>query len=277
MSKRFSPAAINFLRGVIYLGTPKPPPLMHKIIPPFKYEGETSNLLILEVDQKSLAIDVESACMRWSDLSEKEFDDEFRLRAFVTALNMAVEFKKQLEQLEAVDAIFSPIRKLLQINERSRYPKNVKKHVVKIRRELESLEEKKLEFIVREKKKPKALRLYEPRIERVYVNLNENLCGRRRVTNCLHVLFLFFQCSRYDGKKHRPMSREKADREKLLHKIKKETKSAIREVRKDRSFLAKVQIKERIREDSERKRKVKEIFGEASVQQAEFNRMKRKK
>ncbi|XP_043273708.1 nucleolar protein 14 homolog [Venturia canescens] len=248
MSKRFSPAVINYLRGVIYLGTPKPPPLLHKTIPPFKSQGETSNLLILEAKQKSLAIDVESPCMRCSDLSQNEFDDDFRLRAFVTALNMTLEFKRQFEELEAVHAIFFPIIKLLQINDRSRYPKNVKKHVEKIRQELESLAEKKLEFIVREKKKPKALRLYEPRIERVY-----------------------------DGKKHRPMSREKADREKLLHKIKKETKSAIREVRRDRAFLAKVQIKQQIKSDTERKRKVKEILSEASVQQGEFNEMKRKK
>lgn len=63
----------------------------------------------------------------------------------------------------------------------------------------------------------------------------------------------------------------------MLHKIKKETKSAIREVRRDRAFLAKVQIKQQIKSDTERKRKVKEIFGEAATQQGELNHIKRKK
>lgn len=73
------------------------------------------------------------------------------------------------------------------------------------------------------------------------------------------------------------MSKEKAEREKLLHKYKKEMKGAIREIRRDRAFLAKVQISQQIKGDTERKRKVKEIFGEAAVQQSELKKMKRKK
>lgn len=73
------------------------------------------------------------------------------------------------------------------------------------------------------------------------------------------------------------MSQEKAEREKMVHKIKREMKGAIREVRRDTSFLANLKIKEQIKSDMERKRKVKEIFGDAAVQQSEFNKMKRKK
>jgi len=73
------------------------------------------------------------------------------------------------------------------------------------------------------------------------------------------------------------MSKEKAEREKLLHKYKKEFKGAIREIRKDRNFLAKVQIAEQIKSDAERKRKVIEIFGEAATQQHDLKKMKKKK
>lgn len=73
------------------------------------------------------------------------------------------------------------------------------------------------------------------------------------------------------------MSKEKAEREKLLHKYKREFKGAIREIRKDRDFLAKVQIVQQIKSDAERKRKVNEIFGEAAIQQNEFKKMKKKK
>jgi len=73
------------------------------------------------------------------------------------------------------------------------------------------------------------------------------------------------------------MSKEKAEREKLLHKYKREFKGAVREIRKDRNFLAKVQIAQQIKSDAERKRKVNEIFGEAAMQQNEFKKMKKKK
>ena len=72
------------------------------------------------------------------------------------------------------------------------------------------------------------------------------------------------------------MSKAKAEREKLLHKLKKETKSAIREVRKDTAFLAKVKIKQQLSADAERKRKVKEIFGDAAAQQSELKKFKKK-
>lgn len=73
------------------------------------------------------------------------------------------------------------------------------------------------------------------------------------------------------------MSKEKAEKEKLLHKYKKEMKGAIREIRRDRMFLAKLRIKQQIKNDEERKRKVKEIFGEAAMQQSELKKLKRKK
>lgn len=72
------------------------------------------------------------------------------------------------------------------------------------------------------------------------------------------------------------MSKEKAEKEKLLHKYKKEMKGAIREIRRDNSFLTKVRISQQIKSDAERKRKVKEIFGEAAMQQSEIKKMRRK-
>lgn len=72
------------------------------------------------------------------------------------------------------------------------------------------------------------------------------------------------------------MSKEKAEREKLLHKYKRETKGAMREIRRDNSFLAKVRISQQIKSDAERKRKVKEIFGEAAAQQSELKKMRKK-
>ncbi|XP_046609585.1 nucleolar protein 14 [Neodiprion virginianus] len=248
LSKRFSPSVINFLRGVIHMSTPKPSVQVIKTIPPFKCIGELSNLLVVDTDQTKFKINPESNLMLATDLNENEIDDNFKIRTFVTAVNLVSEFKTQLEELDAAYPIFEPIIKLLSINKMSNYPENVKQRVRCILKDLNTLKDKKLEYITREKKKPKALRLYEPRIETVY-----------------------------DGRRHKPMSKEKAEREKLLHKYKREVKGAIREVRRDTAFLAKVQIKQQIKSDQDRKRKVKEIFGDAALQQGELNKIKRSK
>nr|XP_034188024.1 nucleolar protein 14 homolog [Osmia lignaria]XP_034188025.1 nucleolar protein 14 homolog [Osmia lignaria] len=248
LSKRFAPSVINFLRGVIYVSTPKHLIQGIKMIPPFKTAGELSNLLILYEDKTDLDIEPNTTSMKASDLTDGEMDDEFKIRALLTAVNLLNEFKNHLEQLDAVYSIFEPVVKLLKPNSYDKYPQSVRKSVKQLRKDLKALKNKKLEYIVLEKKKPKPLRLYEPRIEAVY-----------------------------DGKKHRTTSKVKAEREKLLHKYKKEMKGAMREIRRDRAFLAKLQIKEQIKNDEERKRKVREIFGDAAMQQNELKKLKRKK
>ncbi|XP_076625217.1 nucleolar protein 14 homolog l(3)07882 [Colletes latitarsis] len=248
LSKRFAPSVINYLRGVIYVSIPKHVIQGMKIIPPFKRMGELSNLLIVNENQTDLDIDPSSTLMKAADLIHGELDDDFKIRSLLTAVNLIGEFKNQLEELEAVYTIFEPILNLLKLNAFDRYPLKVKKHIKKLRKDLKELKNKKLEYMVIEKKKPKPLRLYEPRIETVY-----------------------------DGKRHKTMSKEKAEREKLLHKYKKEMKGAVREIRRDRAFIAKLQIKQQIKNDEERKRKVKEIFGEAAMQQSELKKLKWKK
>lgn len=248
LSKRFAPSVINFLRGIIYVSTPKLLIQGIKIIPPFKTTGEASNLLILDDDQSDLEIDLNSAPMKASDLLDGPIEDDFKVRTLLTAVNLLCEFKNNLQELEAAYSIFEPIYKLLTVNSFDKYPSNLRKHIEEFKEDLYALKNKKLEYLVVEKKKPKPLKLYEPRIEAVY-----------------------------DGKKHRTVSKEKAEREKLLHKYKKEMKGAVREIRRDRAFLAKLQIKQQIKNDEERKRKVKEIFGDAAAQQSELKKMKRKK
>ncbi|KAG6798512.1 nucleolar protein 14 [Apis mellifera caucasica] len=248
LSKRFPPSVINFLRGIIYISTPKCLIQGIKMIPPFKKTGELSNLLILDEDQTNLDIDPINMLMKASDLVDGPLDDNFKIRALLTAINLLCEFKNHFEKLETVYSIFEPILKLLEANFFDKYPFKVKKCVERLRKELKELKNKKLEYLVVEKKKPKPLRLYEPRIETIY-----------------------------DSKKHKTMSKEKAEKEKLLHKYKKEMKGAIREIRRDRMFLAKLRIKQQIKNDEERKRKVKEIFGEAAMQQSELKKLKRKK
>lgn len=51
---------------------------------------------------------------------------------------------------------------------------------------------------------------------------------------------------RYDYKKHKHQSAQKAERDKLLYKIKRERKGALREIRKDQAFLGRVKVGQQI-------------------------------
>ena len=94
------------------------------------------------------------------------------------------------------------------------------------------------------------------------------------------------------------MPEDRRERAKLIHKVKQETKGALREIRRDRQFLAKVRYKEALKRysfflkifffvklmlliffysDMERKRKVKEIFGAAAQQMGELKKFKKRK
>jgi nucleolar protein 14 len=80
--------------------------------------------------------------------------------------------------------------------------------------------------------------------------------------------------SKYDVRHHNSVISEK----KLnAIKYKKEYKSAIKEIRQDNSFLARVQLKEQLTKDAKRSRKVKEIMSGLSMQEGEYQKAKRQK
>jgi len=159
LSKRFAPSVINFLRGIIYIATPADLTKKMKIIPPFKTACKA-----LVSNKIKNTIDPNSAHMFASDLIHEELDDDFKIRALLTAVNLLTEFKNQFQELEAVYPIFEHIFLLLKINNFKQYPPHVRDHIKLLCKELEFLQNKKLKYIVLEKKRPKPLKTYEPKI-----------------------------------------------------------------------------------------------------------------
>lgn len=158
LSKRFAPSAINFLRGIIYMTIPANLTQKIKIIPPFK---TACKALVIK---KAKNILDPNAHMFTSDLIHEDLDDKFKIRASLTAINLLAEFKNQLQELEAVYPIFEHIYQLLKLNKFKQYPLNVRNRIKELYKELEFLRNKKLEYIVLEKKRPKPLKTYEPKI-----------------------------------------------------------------------------------------------------------------
>ncbi|KAB0404193.1 hypothetical protein E2I00_003894, partial [Balaenoptera physalus] len=72
-------------------------------------------------------------------------------------------------------------------------------------------------------------------------------------------------------------TKEEQERKRLIHKHKREFKGAVREIRKDNQFLARMQLSEIMERDAERKRKVKQLFNSLATQEGEWKALKRKK
>lgn len=102
--------------------------------------------------------------------------------------------------------------------------------------------------LVCEKSKPVPLRLFTPRLVKV------------------------LEFGRKQGS-----SKEEQERKRLIHKHKREFKGAVREIRRDNQFLARMQLSETLERDAERKRKVKQLFNSLATQEGEWKALKRKK
>ncbi|KAM7363330.1 nucleolar protein 14 homolog l(3)07882 [Cochliomyia hominivorax] len=247
ISKRFLPAAFNYLLGIVFLSIPKRPVEIIKVLPPFQNQGLLSKLLAIPDDSKDF-LEINEEPLRAEDLVTHTFSNDFKVRS----LNQCLKLIRDAATLvnANIGCNFMATR-LLQMLERlplEAYPSYVKDNYSKTKLALEALVNKSLTRLVPPEKKPKALRLLEPRIETVY-----------------------------DDKRRPKLSAEKEEKVKLLAKIKRETKGAIREIRRDTEFIQKMRITQQLQSDKERHEKVKRIYAEAALQQGELNALDRAK
>lgn len=144
-------------------------PKVTKPILPFKSVGENSNLLVL----KESMTDSEDAkpMMFAKDLVKTDVDEDFKFRALAAALNLTLEFSEQLRVLDSAFPIFQPILEMLETKFTRNYPKIVRAKGKKLRNALSDLKNKNVDFLMVPKKRPQALKLYEPKVERMYVSI----------------------------------------------------------------------------------------------------------
>ncbi|XP_023944280.2 nucleolar protein 14 homolog [Bicyclus anynana] len=245
LSKRFVPEALNFLRGIFYLCANTSVLNPVQVVPPFRLHRE-AKILILERDCSKMAVEEK---MAGKDLLLSEIDDSYKIRCLMTSSLMLKEFFDNYNDFEALAAIFEPHIQLLSRVDLDLYPVKVAQKVSEILQYMkQTLEVKTYTQMAKEKVRPKALRLYEPDIQDVFT-----------------------------GSKSSNMSRENAERARLQVKYKKEMKGALREIRRDKAYIASVKIRQKIQSDNVRKEKVKQIYKDASIQQGELNKLKRMK
>ncbi|KFP70051.1 Nucleolar protein 14, partial [Acanthisitta chloris] len=251
LSRRFVPELVNFLLGVLHISLPKKLAQGYTIVHPFTPVGKNLELLLvrdkedLESWQKqNLPL---SIVTKLKETSRTEMN-HIRLSCLALCFDLIKKCAALYESLPSFHEIMHPVRILLTqhvpVNE---YPEKMQEWYHSALKELES-KVKHYTPLICEKKKPVPLKQYTPKIVKVLE------FGRKQAG-----------------------SKKEQERKQLIHRHKRELKGAIREIRKDNQFLARMQLSEVMERDSARKRKVKELLGSLATQEGEWKAMKRKK
>lgn len=133
-----------------------------KIAPPFK---SSSNRLVLFNNYRDsdmqLTMDVDY-------LLEGEIEDNYKIKAFHLCLCLLNEFALNFAELPSSYEIFILIEKYVHLIPMDNYPEEVRKKCSMLKEEISTMKNNRtLQYIVTAQRRPKALRLYEPNIEKV--------------------------------------------------------------------------------------------------------------
>ncbi|XP_052900046.1 nucleolar protein 14 homolog [Anopheles moucheti] len=244
-SQRFLPSAVAFLIGVLDQASPKGSlPAIVTITQPFK---QKSCLLLADTDNDISGSEVLQLTAQ--DLLLTQITPVFKVRAIACTVSLVSALCKQLNSVAAVATLAKQFLQPLNIISKQSYPPPVQEVLRQTKNELNELSARSLAYLVQAEKKPKPLRLLEPKINPVYEDI------RRRPKAAIPL---------------------REQRRKLQQKIKKVTRGAKREIRLDNEYISKLQHKKRMESDRERKQKVRQIFSYASSQQAELKSLDRR-
>ncbi|NXH16719.1 NOP14 protein, partial [Bucco capensis] len=251
LSRRFVPELINFLLGVLHISLPKKQAQGYAVVHPFTPVGKNLELLYV-CDKKDLESWQKqnlplSIVARLKETRRTEIN-HIRLSCLALCFDLIKKSAALYESLPSFHEIMHPVRILLTqhvpVNE---YPEQMQEWYHSALKELEN-KVKHYTPLICEKKKPVPLKQFTPKIVKV------------------------LEFGRTQGS-----SKKEQERKQLIRKHRRELKGAIREIRKDNQFLARMQLSEIMERDSARKRKVKELLGSLATQEGEWKAMKRKK
>lgn len=242
ISKRYSPALIQFLTSLI-----------NCYVQPIK--SSKISLIVTSNNSKNTSYPKKLDISYLTDSQTVTDEDNFKLTSLYVTLKLLQTSYNQLKtgavlpsRCEAFQAVTQALELASNAKSKEMYPTDVRIEIdVFLRMVKEDRESRKLEYLIVEKKRPKPMRLYEPNIQTIY------------------------------DRKPRGPKGEKSERDKLMYKLKQERKGALREIRRDVTFIGGHRIRNQIKSDNERKAQVKKIFSEAAIQQSDLNSLKRKK
>ncbi|XP_070256267.1 nucleolar protein 14 [Myotis yumanensis] len=251
LSQRFIPELVNFLLGILYIATPNPPGPGYALVHPFRPLGRNSELLVVSDEGDAATWRRRSLSLHWASARHAQTETEAnhtRLSCLAVCLALVKRCVLLYGALPAFPDITRPLRALLaQHLAGSSHPHELQELCRSTLADMEA-QERRYQPLVCERSKPVPLKLFTPRLVKV------------------------LEFGRKQGS-----TKEEQERKRLIHKHRREFKGAVREIRKDNQFLARMQLSEIMERDAERKRKVKQLFNSLAEQEGEWKALKRKK
>ncbi|XP_040481289.1 nucleolar protein 14 [Ursus maritimus] len=251
LSRRFIPELINFLLGTLYLAAPSKHGQGYTLVHPFRASGKNSELLLVSDEADTATWQRRGLSLRWAGglkAQTKTEANHTRLSCLAVCLALVKHCVLLYSSLPSFHDIVRPLGALLteHLADR-RHPPELQELCRSTLADMEK-QERRCRPLICEKSKPVPLKLFTPRLVRV------------------------LEFGRKQGS-----SKEEQERKRLIHKHKREFKGAVREIRRDNQFLARMQLSETLERDAERKRKVKQLFNSLATQEGEWKALKRKK
>uniref|UniRef100_A0A2K6RXF6 NOP14 nucleolar protein n=1 Tax=Rhinopithecus roxellana TaxID=61622 RepID=A0A2K6RXF6_RHIRO len=251
LSQRFIPELINFLLGILYIATPNKASQGSTLVHPFRALGKNSELLVVSDREGVATWQQSSLSLRWASGLRAPTSTEanhIRLSCLAVGLALLKRCVLMYGSLPSFHAIMGPLQALLTDHLADcSHPQELQELCQSTLTEIES-QKQLCRPLTCEKSKPVPLKLFTPRLVKV------------------------LEFGRKQGS-----SKEEQERKRLIHKHKREFKGAVREIRKDNQFLARMQLSEIMERDAERKGKVKQLFNSLATQEGEWKALKRKK
>ncbi|XP_047423220.1 nucleolar protein 14 isoform X2 [Sciurus carolinensis] len=251
LSHRFIPEVINFLLGILYIATPNKQSQGSTLVHPFRALGKNSELLLVSDAEDVATWQRGSLPLRWASGPRAPTATEAnhaRLSCLAVCLALLRHCTIIYGTLPSFHAVTRPLQALLtQHLTDCSHPHELQELFQSTLAEMEN-QKQLYRPLLCEKSKPVPLKLFTPRLVKV------------------------LEFGRKQGS-----SKEEQERKRLIHKHKREFKGAVREIRKDNQFLARMQLSEIMERDAERKRRVKQLFNSLATQEGEWKALKRKK
>ncbi|CAF4062315.1 unnamed protein product [Adineta steineri] len=185
-----------------------------------------------------------------NDLDDDD-NDEHRAMILQTCLNSLIDFLNIYQSLSAIVEIAQPFKSLLQTIAETSKCNQISLKSREVLTLIDTIQTTCLtnrKHLEQGKEQTKILRLYEPRFGPVY-----------------------------EGKKNTRLPKEHAERMGLRRKYKRELKSTTRALILDNQFIAREELRQQMEKDTQRKRKVKDILSELSMQEGEYRKLQKTK
>nr|CAB3264402.1 nucleolar protein 14-like [Phallusia mammillata] len=255
-SKRLVPECINYLVTVLCLALPTKSHAGKRIPTIASTRFNQRNLELLKWNKDFSPVkNLEKADLSLlvTPTADSSTSDEIRNQLLSTALSLTSKFLLLYSELTSFDELVLPVKQvceeLIKVPCVKAQPLLLKstENVAQLIASNASKPRKPISF---GRNKPKPLRLIDPKIE----DTGEPFQKRSRKTNP-----------------------SKKERERLLHKCRREMKGAVREIRKDNRFIARQKQLEQDELDAERAARVKRLYGLLSNQEGEVRNIQHKK